>query len=62
MNRKQAVAQISGWSHEKIDPADQRRFIETAEAELMSLHGGNFARYQIRPTEFASWQDVWGAN
>jgi hypothetical protein len=28
----------------------------------MSLHGGNFARYQIRPTEFASWQDVWGAN
>ena len=31
-----------------------------AEAELVSLHEGNFARYQIRPSEFEAWQQVWG--
>lgn len=59
MNRKQAVAQIAAWAKDKIDPDEQRRFIETAEAELMSLHEGNFARYQIRPSEFVSWRKVW---
>jgi hypothetical protein len=61
MNRHQAVAQIAEWSKEKIDPVEQRRFIEIAEAELMSLHEGNFARYQIRPSEFALWRKVWEA-
>jgi hypothetical protein len=31
------------------------------EAELASLHEGNFARYQIRPSEFAAWRRVWEA-
>jgi hypothetical protein len=61
MNRKQAVTQIADWSKEKIDPVEQQRFIETTEAELMSLHEGNFARYQVRPSEFASWRKVWEA-
>ena len=39
--------------------ADQQRFTEVAETELMSLHEGNFARYQIRPSEFEAWQRVW---
>jgi len=30
-----------------------------AESELLSLHEGNFARYQIRPSEFSGWQEVW---
>jgi hypothetical protein len=25
----------------------------------VSLHEGNFARYQIRPGEFEAWQQVW---
>jgi hypothetical protein len=31
-----------------------------AESDLLGLHEGNFARYQLRPTEFAAWQEVWG--
>jgi hypothetical protein len=34
-------------------------FREVAETELLSLHEGNFARYVIRPSEFAAWRDVW---
>jgi hypothetical protein len=40
-------------------PVDQKRFVEVAEDELTSLHEGNFARYQIRPSAFATWQRVW---
>jgi hypothetical protein len=29
------------------------------EAELVSLHEGSLARYQIRPSEFDAWQQVW---
>jgi hypothetical protein len=61
LTRKQAVATIAEWSKETIDPAEQQCFIQTAEAELVSLHEGNFARYQIRPSEFASWRKVWEA-
>jgi hypothetical protein len=60
MNRKIAVAHIAAWSEKKIDPAERQHFIEVAETELMSLHAGNFARYQIRPSEFDAWQNVWG--
>lgn len=34
-------------------------FRDTAETELLGLHEGNFARYQIRPSEFAEWQKAW---
>jgi len=30
-----------------------------SENELLNLHEGNFARYQIRPGEFAEWQTIW---
>jgi hypothetical protein len=29
--------------------------------ELISLHEGNFARYRIRPSEFAAWRQIWEA-
>lgn len=38
---------------------DRAKFIEVLETELLSLHEGNFARYRIRPSEFAAWQAVW---
>jgi hypothetical protein len=57
--RKDAVARIAAWSKKEIDPKDRRRFIELAEAALTSLHEGNFARYRIRPAEFAAWRQVW---
>ena len=60
LSRRDAVARIVDWSREKISPDDRQRFTEVVETELTSLHEGNFARYQIRPSEFASWQKVWG--
>jgi hypothetical protein len=59
MNRKQATAHVSAWTQEHIDQTDRERFRETAESELLSLHEGNFARYQIRPAEFQAWQEAW---
>jgi hypothetical protein len=29
------------------------------ESELLDLHEGNYARYEIRPAEFAAWQKIW---
>jgi hypothetical protein len=57
--RKDAAARIAVWTKKEIDPQDRRRFTELAEAELTGLHEGNFARYRIRPSEFAAWRQVW---
>lgn len=62
MNRRDVAARIAAWSRERIEPADRQRFIEVVEAELASLHEGNFARYQIRPPEFAAWQKAWAGS
>ncbi len=59
--RKDAAARIAGWSKKEFDPDDRQRFVEVVEAELTSLHEGNFARYRIRPSEFAAWRQVWDA-
>ena len=42
-------------------PSDRVHFAEIIEAELIGLHEGNFARYRIRPSEFAAWRQVWEA-
>lgn len=59
MNRKTAVVHIASWAKKNIAAEDQERFREIAETELLGLHEGNFARYQIRPSEFAAWQTAW---
>jgi Fic/DOC family len=59
MNPKDATAHIASWSAGHIEDGDRARFIEVAETELMSIHDGNFARYQIRPSEFQAWQKKW---
>ncbi|MGH7080483.1 MAG: Fic family protein [Acetobacteraceae bacterium] len=61
VGRKDAAAQIAAWSRKEIGRADRQRFIEIVEAELTSLHEGNFARYRIRPSEFAAWRQIWEA-
>ncbi|HEY8954298.1 Fic family protein [Chitinophaga sp.] len=43
----------------RLPIADQRKFVETVDTELLSLHDGNFARYYIRPAEFKKWKEVW---
>ena len=59
MDKRQATAQVSVWTQEHIEEPERERFREVAERELLSLHEGNFARYQIRPSEFAAWQEAW---
>jgi hypothetical protein len=60
MDRKRASAHVSSWTNEHMDPDEREQFGETAKSELLSLHEGNFARYQIRPSEFAAWREAWG--
>ena len=59
MDKKQAAAHVGAWTREHVDREEYERFREIAERELLSLHEGNFARYRIRPFEFAAWQEAW---
>jgi hypothetical protein len=61
VSRMDAAARIAAWARKKIDPDVRERFAELAETELIGLHEGNFARYRIRPSEFAAWRQVWVA-
>ncbi len=59
MGRKAAAIHIASWTKQNMDSAARERFREIVESELLGLHEGNFARYQIRPSEYASWQEIW---
>jgi hypothetical protein len=59
MDKKQAIAHMQSWIREHIDSKERGQFQETAENELSSMHEGNFARYRIRPSEFAAWREAW---
>jgi Fic family protein len=58
MDRREASDAIKKRSME-ITENDRTKFIEYVDTELMSLHEGNFARYFIRPAEFAGWKEIW---
>ena len=60
MDKKNAAAHIGAWAEEHVEEPDRERFREVVERELVSLHQGNFARYRVRPSEFARWQRNWG--
>jgi Fic family protein len=59
MDRKRATAYIAQWAEANIAADERERFREVAEAELLGMHEGNFARYQIRPSEFDAWRKSW---
>jgi hypothetical protein len=52
----QADAAIVAFAQASMAPEAQDRFQAVAATELAGLHEGNFARYQLRPSEFATWQ------
>lgn len=60
LDRKGAAGHVAAWTDTHIAEAERAEFREVAENELLGLHEGNFARYAIRPVEFAAWQAVWG--
>ena len=59
MDKKSASAHVAAFARQTIDETEREKFREIAEVELLALHEGNFARYQIKPSEFAAWQKVW---
>lgn len=59
LDKKAAAAFVRREAEKLPEPAERARFAEMAETELTSLHEGNFARYRLRPTEFATWQKTW---
>jgi hypothetical protein len=59
MTRQSALAFIAQWAGEHIGKADVEVFRAMAEAELLNLHDGNFARYGVRPSEYQRWREVW---
>ena len=59
MDRKRAITHIKEWTQTHIAADEHDQFQEIAEDELLSLHEGNFARYQITPNEFKAWREVW---
>lgn len=59
MDRKAATALARQRAAEQVPPADQARFVEVVETEIMSLHEGNIARYRLRPAEYQAWRQGW---
>ena len=59
MNKERAIAFVARQARQHLPDADQHRFVEVTETELMSLHEGNMARYRVRPTEFEAWRQGW---
>lgn len=59
LDKKAAAEFVAAWVAENVEEEDREQFRNVAEAELLSLHEGNFARYQVRPSEFAAWQKAW---
>ena len=59
MDKQAATARARQRAAEQVSPADQARFVEVVETELMSLHEGNIARYRLRPAEYEAWRQGW---
>lgn len=59
MDRKAAAAYIATWVKDNVAADDRGTFRDMAESDLLGLHEGNFARLQVRPSEFAAWQVAW---
>ena len=49
-------AQIRAYAEANLPPEARTRFRTVVETELAGLHDGNFARYHVRPSEFAEWR------
>ncbi len=51
-----AEPQIRAYAEAKLPKETWARFQTVVETELAGLHEGNFARYQLRPSEFSEWR------
>ncbi|MEO7413134.1 MAG: Fic family protein [Opitutaceae bacterium] len=58
-DKKAATAFVRREAQKLPDARERQRFAEMVETELTSLHEGNFARFRLRPAEFAAWKKTW---
>jgi DNA-binding transcriptional ArsR family regulator len=61
MDRKTAAAHIASWSGQHVEAPDREPFREMTEREIIGLHEGHYARYRVRPSDFAAWQAAWAS-
>lgn len=54
----EAEPYVTDWTKRNVPADDQRSFIAMACRELKSLHDGNIARFNLRPSEFAKWRET----
>ncbi len=57
--KKRATTYIDAWAKQHIKQEDQARFIEAVETQLLVVHEGNIATYNITPQVFFSWKKIW---
>lgn len=53
-----ASERIRAYAEANLPEEARDRFRAVVETELASLHEGNFARYQLRPSEFLEWRTL----
>jgi hypothetical protein len=51
--------QVIKRNAKRLPDADQKKFNEAVESEILALHEGNFARYRVSPKEFEKWKNGW---
>ena len=59
LDKARAITYVRGLAESQVPLKDQPIFIEVTETQLMNLHEGNIARYQLRPGEFQFWRVGW---
>lgn len=59
LDRASAFKYLETWTAEHLVEDERDKFQRVAEDEILALHEGNFARYQVRPSEFEAWRKVW---
>ncbi len=59
LDKEHATPQLREFARGQVEEQDRARFLAAVEAELVSLHEGNFARFRLRPSEFAKWSATW---
>lgn len=55
--RIDARDQVAAYAEQQIDEAERERFVAMVMDDLKRLHEGVIARYRLRPSEFARWQE-----
>jgi hypothetical protein len=60
LDRASAFKYLEKWTSENLVEDERDEFQRVAEDEILALHEGNFARYQVRLSEFEAWRKIWG--